>query len=377
MKTPTILSMAAVAVLASCQPQTSGDVDTLTSRRDSIQGAIAELKVQLDEVNTELAAMDSTRNYSSVTALAPSHGVFAHSFQVYGTINAEQSVNLIPEMPGRITQVHVRGGERVQAGQVLVSMDASVLAANLSEVESQLALAKSIYDKQSALWAQGIGSEIQYLQSKTNYDALTNRLQSVKEQMALTEIRAPFAGTVEVVNAKAGEYAAPGMPLVLMGSQSGLRLEAHIPENYIKAVHHGDQVELYFESIDEKLTTKISQVGGFINPGSRTFMVAVDLPSKSYFKPNMMAQMEIIDYLAKDATFIPSRLVLQDTEGQDFTYVVDKGSNPARVARRELRVGRSNGHFTEILSGLGSHHLVVDKGIRSIQKDQIVNILDK
>jgi len=251
------------------------------------------------------------------------------------------------------------------------------LAANLSEVESQLALAKSIYDKQSALWAQGIGSEIQYLQSKTNYDALTNRLQSVKEQMALAEIRAPFAGTVEVVNAKAGEYAAPGMPLVLMGSQSGLRLEAHIPENYIKAVHHGDQVELYFESIDKKLTAKISQVGGFINPGSRTFMVAVDLPSLSYFKPNMMAQMDIIDYLAKDATFIPSRLVLQDNEGQDFTYVVDKGSNPARVARRELRVGRSNGHFTEILSGLGSHHLVVDKGIRSIQKDQIVNILDK
>ena len=378
MKHSSLITLAALAFLTACQPQSSNeDIETLTSRRDSIQTAIANLRVALDEVNVDLALLDSTRNFSTITALAPSHGAFAHSFKVYGTVNAEQSVNLIPEMPGRITQVHVRGGERVQAGQVLVSLDGSVLAANLSEVESQLMLAKKLYDKQSSLWSQGIGSEIQYLQSKTNFDALTNRLQSVKEQLALTEIRAPFNGTVEVVNAKAGEYASPGMPLVLMGSQSGLRLEAHIPENYIKSVHQGDMVNIYFESIEEELVARISQVGGYINPGSRTFMVAVDLPSKPYFKPNMMAQMDIVDYRADSATFIPSRLVLQDPEGRDFTYVVTEGANPATIQRRDLVLGRSNRESTEILSGLESTDIIVDKGIRSIQIDQMVNVLDK
>lgn len=371
--TTKILSTLSLAALLACSPEApQSDLALLQNQRDSLAHLVASLDSQLSQLDLLIAAKDSNSNLSTVTTTLPVTGPFSHSFKAYGSVHSDQSVTLYPEMAGSIVGVHVRGGQRVKAGDLLLSVDNALIKASLAEVKSQLAFAQALYSKQSSLWQKGIGSEVQFLQAKTNQASLQARLASVTEQLHMTEMLAPFAGTVDEVMANAGEYAFPGKPLIRLVSQSGLRLDLHVPESYISKLHVNDRAVMHFDALDKVIEGRISQVGGYINPDSRTFRVSVTLPHSTDFKPNMMASVDLFDYAVDSALFIPSRLVLQNTEGDDFTYVYQANGLSGLVVKRALSTGISNDKHTRILSGLNPGELLIDKGIRSVQNGQRV-----
>ena len=374
MKNLSILT-ALVALLAACSTSTpSSDVDQLNVRRDSIASAIETLKAELAEIDLQLAAADSTRSFASVTTFEGAKGGFDHSFQVYGTVVSDKSVTLFPEMAGTITKVTVKGGERVRAGQLLVAMDASLVQASLAEVKTQLTLAQSVFEKQSRLWEQKIGSEVQYLQAKTQFEALQKRLAAVSRQVAMTTVTAPFDGVIDQVFAKEGEMAAPGMAMVRIVGNGGLRLDMQVPETYIQRIEKGDAVDMHFSAIKLDLVGKISAVGNYINAGSRTFGVTVELPKNSSLKANMMASVALKDYSVDSAITVPNRLILQDTKGVNYTYVYVAKGDLGSIERRDLVLGVANNDMTEIKSGIAPGEKVVDRGIRSVQPGQIVKL---
>ncbi len=361
-------------LFASCSTSESTPVDQLNARRDSLSTVIERLKAELDEVDLQLASVDSTRSFAQVTTFEITQGAFSHSFDVYGSVISDKSVTLYPEMAGSIARGTVKGGERVRAGQVLVSLDGSMAQASLAELKTQLDLAKSVFEKQERLWNQRIGSEVQYLQAKTQFDALQKRLLAVEKQVAMTTINAPFDGVVDQVFAKVGEYAAPGMPMVRLVGNGGLRLEMQVPETYIQRIEKGDGVAMNFSAIQLTLEGTVSQVGNYINPGSRTFSVSVELPKNQNLKANMMASVALKDYSIESAITIPNRLILQDTKGMNYTYVYMQVGGLGTIARRDLVLGVSNDEFTEVKSGVAPGDKVVDRGIRSVQADQIVKL---
>ena len=374
MKNLSILT-ALVALLAACSTSTpSSDVDQLNVRRDSIVSAIETLKAELAEIDLQLAAADSTRSFASVTTFEVAKGGFDHSFQVYGTVVSDKSVTLFPEMAGTITKVTVKVGERVRAGQLLVAMDASLVQASLAEVKTQLTLAQSVFEKQSRLWEQKIGSEVQYLQAKTQFEALQKRLAAVSRQVAMTTVTAPFDGVIDQVFAKEGEMAAPGMAMVRIVGNGGLRLDMQVPETYIQRIEKGDAVDMHFSAIKLDLVGKISAVGNYINAGSRTFGVTVELPKNSSLKANMMASVALKDYSVDSAITVPNRLILQDTKGVNYTYVYVAKGDLGSIERRDLVLGVANNDMTEIKSGIAPGEKVVDRGIRSVQPGQIVKL---
>jgi RND family efflux transporter MFP subunit len=277
-------------------------------------------------------------------------------------------------MPGTISRVNVKGGERVRAGQVLVALDASLAQASLAEVKTQLTLAQSVFEKQSRLWEQKIGSEVQYLQAKTQFEALQKRLTAVSRQVAMTNVTAPFDGVVDQVFAKEGEAAAPGMPMVRIVGNGGLRLDMQVPETYIQRIEKGDDVDMHFSAINLDLAGKISAVGNFINAGSRTFGVTVELPKNSDLKANMMASVSLKDYTADSAITVPNRLILQDTKGINYTYVYVAKGDIGTIERRDLVLGVANNDLTEVKSGIAPGEKVVDRGIRSVQPGQTVKL---
>jgi RND family efflux transporter MFP subunit len=256
---------------------------------------------------------------------------------------------------------------------VLVELDNSVIQSSLAEIKTQLDLAQTLFDKQKRLWDQGIGSEVQYLQAKTQLESLQKLLSTTQKQAALGSVRAPFAGSVDELFAKQGEYAAPGMPMARLISSSGLRLELDVPETYITRLKVGQKINLDFTSINVKTSASISQVGDFINPDSRTFKVSVNLPSNGQYKPNMMASAQVVDYKSTGVLTLPNRLILQDTKGQNYTYVFVPAANGlGKVERRALTLGVSNNDATEVLDGLKAGEQVVDRGIRSVQTGETV-----
>jgi len=179
---------------------------------------------------------------------------------------------------------------------------------------------------------------------------------------------------VDQVFAKEGEAAAPGMPMVRIVGDGGLRLDMQVPEIYIQRIEKGDEVDMHFSAINLDLAGKISAVGNFINAGSRTLGVTVELPKNSNLKANMMASVALKDYTADIAITVPNRLILQDTKGVNYTYVYVANGDIGSIERRDLVLGVANNDLTEVKSGIAPGEKVVDRGIRSVQPGQTVKL---
>jgi len=379
-KTFLLIATVAAAALASCNSSESANegIAQLTARRDSLAGIVAKAEGELSQIDLELAALDSSAQWSTVTTLAVGSSAFQHDFDIYGTVKSDQSVTLYPESAGRIQRVLVRSGQKVSAGQVLVELDNSVVQSSLAEIKTQLDLAQTLFDKQKRLWDQGIGSEVQYLQVKTQLEGLQKRLATAQKQAAMASLRAPFAGTIDELFLKAGEYAAPGMAVARLVSSGGLRLELDVPETYITRLKVGQKIALNFNSIGLQTSASISQVGDFISADSRTFKVNVSLPANSQIKPNMMASAQVVDYSSTGIITVPSRLILQDSKGANYTYLFVPSKNGlGKVERRDLQLGVSNNDATEVLGGLSLEEQIIDRGIRSVQTGETVKAVIK
>jgi RND family efflux transporter MFP subunit len=371
-------TVAAAAASCTSNDSASGDVAQLTARRDSLASIVAKAEGELSQIDLELASLDTTAQWNTVTILAVGSSGFQHDFDIYGTVKSDQSVTLYPESAGRIQRVLVRSGQKVSAGQVLVELDNSVMQSSLAEIKTQLDLAQTLFDKQKRLWDQGIGSEVQYLQVKTQLEGLQKRLATAQKQAAMASLRAPFAGTVDELFLKAGEYAAPGMAVARLVSSGGLRLELDVPETYISRLKVGQKIALNFNSIGLQTSASISQVGDFISADSRTFKVNVSLPANGQIKPNMMASAQVVDYSSKGVITVPNRLILQDSKGANYTYLFVPAKNGlGKVERRELQLGVSNNDATEVLGGLSLEEQIIDRGIRSVQTGETVKAVIK
>jgi RND family efflux transporter MFP subunit len=372
-----VLLIAPLAFMAACsQPAVEGDLQTLTAQRDSIKTVVDGLNAQITDLDAAIAALDTTASYDAVTAFEVNPDLFYHYFEVFGTVEADKSINLFPLNSGKVERIHVKAGQKVSQGQLLVSLDTDLMESSLKELETALALAQTVFNKQQKLWIdEQIGSEIQYLQAKNNYDALVQKLQTLKEQMAMSEVRAPFAGTIDEVFAKVGELAAPQMPAVRLVNTSGVYVKADVPESYANRVKVGTAANVAFTSMDFEVAAEVLQVGQFIQEGNRTFSINVSLPADpGTVKPNQMVHVALQDYRNDAALAVPSSLIQQDVEGNDFVFVLQNKGAYSEVAKVFVKTGLSYEGRTEIKSGIEAGAQLVDKGSRSVRTGQRVHV---
>ena len=372
-----VLLIAPLAFMAACsQPAVEGDLQTLTAQRDSIKTVVDGLNAQITDLDAAIAALDTTASYDAVTAFEVNPDLFYHYFEVFGTVEADKSINLFPLNSGKVERIHVKAGQKVSQGQLLVSLDTDLMESSLKELETALALAQTVFKKQQKLWIdEQIGSEIQYLQAKNNYDGLAQKLETLKEQMAMSEVRAPFAGTIDEVFAKVGELAAPQMPAVRLVNTSGVYVKADVPESYANRVKVGTPANVAFTSMDFEVAAEVLQVGQFIQAGNRTFSINVSLPADpGSVKPNQMVHVALQDYRNDAALAVPSSLIQQDVEGNDFVFVLQNKGTYSEVAKVFVKTGLSYEGRTEIKSGIEAGAQLVDKGSRSVRTGQRVHV---
>ena len=372
-----VLLIAPLAFMAACsQPAVEGDLQTLTAQRDSIKTVVDGLNAQITDLDAAIAALDTTASYDAVTAFEVNPDLFYHYFEVFGTVEADKSINLFPLNSGKVERIHVKAGQKVSQGQLLVSLDTDLMESSLKELETALALAQTVFNKQQKLWIdEQIGSEIQYLQAKNNYDGLAQKLETLKEQMAMSEVRAPFAGTIDEVFAKVGELAAPQMPAVRLVNTSGVYVKADVPESYANRVKVGTPANVAFTSMDFEVAAEVLQVGQFIQAGNRTFSINVSLPADpGSVKPNQMVHVALQDYRNDAALAVPSSLIQQDVEGNDFVFVLQNKGSYSEVAKVFVEAGLSYEGRTEIKSGIEAGAQLVDKGSRSVRTGQRVHV---
>jgi membrane fusion protein (multidrug efflux system) len=371
------LSILSLAVLAACgtSETPSGDLAKLTAEKDSLVQMRSTLNAQIATLDAQISKLDTTVRYDAVTALEVAPKNFVHYFDVFGTVEADKSISLYPTASGKVEKIYVKNGQKVSKGQLLMSLDTDLLQSSLKELENGLELSKTLFEKQERLWLnEQIGSEIQYLQSKNNYEGLLQKVKTLKEQIALSEIRAPFAGAIDNIFAREGELAGPQMPSMRLVNTSGVYVKADVPESYASRVRVGTPANIAFTSMDYEVAAEVLQVGQFIQEGNRTFSINVSLPVREGMKPNQMVHVALQDYSNETALVVPASLVQQDVEGNDFVYTLEAVAGAAyqKVVKNWVTTGLSFDGKTEIISGLDSGSIVIDKGSRSVRSGQFV-----
>ena len=299
---------------------------------------------------------------------------FSHRFSVQGNVETDRNALLTTEFGGAIEEVLVREGEQVSEGTALVRVNTDVMERSASELQTQLELAQAVFDRQERLWEQNIGSEIDFLQAKTQLEALNRSLQTLEEQMEMAVMRAPFAGVVDRCLAKTGEFAIPGAPLVRIVDLKEMYVRASVSDHYVGKVSKGMSAEVIVSGVDTILTN-VGRVGQFINPSNRTLELSLPLPQGSKFLPNMYASVWLQDLGLDSAVVLPSALVQQDINGDEFVYVAE-GEGATRTVRKKLITsGMGSGDNLLIASGLVFGDDVISSGANRVLEGQEVNLI--
>lgn len=362
---PIAYIMIAALALASCgeekkDPKT--ELIELKKERAKLDDKIAKL-----EANN----VDTTKKTPvSVQLMQPE--VFNAFIEVQSSVIGDQNVYALPQMTGMVTAVLVKAGDHVSKGQTLATLDAAAVEQQIKAQEAQVALAKSVYEKQERLWKQNIGSEVQYMQAKTQYEAGRRGLDATVAQRNMFKIIAPISGVVDVVDAKVGQPAGAmgNTPIgIRVVNNSQLKAQAALGENYLGKVHSGDPVTLVFADINDSIKTKISYVAQAVDPVSRAFQVEVRLGANKILHPNMSCLMKIANYESNTALVLPVS-VIQKTAGGEMVYVVN--GNKARSTI--IKTGRNSNGRVEVLEGLKQGDKVVVEGYREVDNGETVTI---
>jgi RND family efflux transporter MFP subunit len=335
---------------------------------------IADLSAKLTTLEAELAVKQpaSVEKTTKVSVETVKKIHFSDYIQSNGMVEAVKAASISPEMGGKIESIPVKVGQQVRKGQLLISLDSKVMQNSIAELEKGYELVTTLYDKQKELWDQGVGSEMQYLEVKNRKESMERTMSTLKSQMDLTKIYAPFDGRIEKIAMKIGELASPGRGIIDVVNLSSLYVNTEVSEAFMQTVNKGDTVIVEFPNLaGVTKTIPIAYKGDVINPQSRTFSVRVEIPNKGQeIKPNMLANMKIRVISLKDAVVVPTALIRQDVEGS-YVYTV-QNSSAATAHKVYLKTGSSDGNMTVIENGLIGGELIISQGYNHVKEGSLV-----
>ncbi|MEM7484359.1 MAG: efflux RND transporter periplasmic adaptor subunit [Bacteroidota bacterium] len=355
------------------------DLATMRTKRSEISEQQKVLENQIRSLDSVIATLDVNEKLPLVTTIDVKAEKFDHYLELQGDVMTKQNVLIYPEISGTLNRVYVKEGQKVSKGQLLASIDDGGLSSQLAQMKTQSELAKTTFERQKRLWEQNIGSEIQYLQAKTTYEAQESAVKQMQSQVSKSNIRAPFSGIIDDVIKDQGTVVAPGpgSEVFRIVNLSNMYIEVEVPESHLPNVTPGKNVNVYFPVLGDSITTKVRQTGNFINPSNRSFTAEIPVPSSDgKVKPNLTARVMINDYTNENAILIPQSIVSENAEGEQYVYVVegDSISTDAVAKKTIITTGKTQGDFVEVLSGIDSGDGIIDEGARSVKEGQKVKI---
>ena len=353
----------------------NGNLSEIKAKKAELSTQQKELKAKIDKLNTFIEKEEKHDRALLVSTEKVNDTVFKHFVEVQGNVETDQNIIIYPEFSGILTRVYVNEGQRVSKGQRLAKIDDGGLSSQLAQQETQVALAKTTFERQQRLWDQKIGSEIQYLEAKANYEAADKAAQQIRSQLAKTVITAPFTGVVDNVIAEQGQVVNQGQTEVIrLVNLSDMYVKASLPENYLNSIEKGTEVNVRLSSIGEEYKGTVRQVGNYINPDNRTFDVEIAIPNKdNKVKPNLIATVRLNDYTNENAITIPESILQENSNGETIAFIYEPVTDSTGTAKRVIvETGLNYDNRIEVKSGLNDGEIIILEGAKSVRDGQKV-----
>ena len=370
-----ILILITIVITVSCNKEIQkSSLEDLNSQKMILVSKIDSLNKELNSIENEISKLDTTKKYQIVSTIPAEIEEFKHYIEIQGVVKADKNIEIHPELGGTVKSILVKEGQKVFGGQVLVQLDDSSIRNNINELITQLKLATTTFERQERLWNQKIGSEMQYLQAKTQKENLENNIATVKNQARKMKIVAPFSGIVDEIFSKNGELTNPQSPVVRLINLDKVYVEADITETYLPVIKIGTEVIVNFSSINKEIDSKITQIGQYINPDNRSFKTKINISNKDQsIKPNLLADLKILDFETK-GIIVPSNLIQQDQKGNDYVFTIRRENGQNKVVKSLVNVVKEYDHKVFISEGLSENDTIVNAGARLVKTDETVQI---
>ncbi len=365
-------------VLFSCKKQPTETIDAIiaSNKLSKIKEKKQQVIAQLQKLDAAIKALDTAKNNLLVNTLIVKDSIFKHYLQLQGVVQTKQNVIIYPEIAGILKRVYINEGQNIAKGQLIATIDDGGLSQQLEQLHIEVELSKTTFERQERLWNQKIGSEIQYLQAKSSYQAQQKAIEQLKAQLQKTNIRAPFSGIIDKVITQQGEVVLPGQSqLVRLISLNNMYIEADVPETYIANITKHKTVQVEFPVLGTMVATKIRQVSHFINPDNRTFKIEVAVPNNDKsVKPNLSAKLNINDYTNPKAILIPQSIISEDADGKQYVYsITNKTLKSATAQKQYITTGKTQGDYVEVF-GIANKTELINEGARNVRDGQSVEI---
>jgi membrane fusion protein, multidrug efflux system len=374
--TKTIAIALISSFIAACGPENTpeakkAEIEKLKVQQEEIAAQIAKLEDELSAIG------DSTSNDESRTKVVATTAVsmepFIHAIDVQGRVDGDENITYSAKVPGTISKINIKVGQRVSAGQVLAEIDSKPLQLQLAAMQKQAELVNTLYEKRKQLWDQQVGSEIEYLQAKNQKESFDKNIESMKQQLDMYSIKSDYSGTVDEVNLKVGQNVAPGMPYVTVINPAKLKIKTDLSESYAGLISAGDLVNIHFPDLNKTMTANVTYASRTINQMTRTFEVEIKLPANEALQPNMIAKLSIIDYEKLSALVVPINTI-QQIEGESIVFIALTKDGKTIAQKRVVTVGKQYEGKAEIISGLNVNDRLITVGFQDLNDGQEIKL---
>ena len=356
------------------------DLEELKKRKKEYVDAMNTMQVELNEINDGIAFLDENEKLTLVSNYEIKEKIFNSYIEAQANLKTRKNVLILPEFQGTLEQIFVSEGQKVKKGKLLAEINDSGLKEQLEQLTIQANFAKENFERTQRLWNNNIGSEIQFLKSKTDFESSQKIVEQMKDRLAKTKIYAPFDGEVDEIISNQGSNLIPGVsPILRLVNLDVIYAEASVSEKYISFIDKGTEAIVQIPLLGKEVTSQITQTGNFINPSNRTFRVEVPVKNlDNRIKQNLDAKIKINIYSQNDAVVIPLRIVREDASGNNFVYIMnaDIKEGVYITTKTFITLGNKNNIDVEVTDGLQIGDILVLEGANIVEDSQRVKLIN-
>lgn len=283
-----------------------------------------------------------------------------------GTAKAFNSVKITSEVSSKITEIHFKEGQSVAKGELLFTLNDKEEKANLMAAKSTLSQKKRAYERAKNLLQTKTISEVVYQERESEHETALANVAAAQARLNLQQIKAPFSGTVGILDHSIGEFIQSGEEMVNLNDLSQMKLDFFVPSRYLNTLKVNDNLEAQTDAYNTKFIGKIALIDNQIDQTTRTIRVRALINNKENLLKDGMLMTVRIFAQTRSALTIPEEALIKRGEGNFVFKVHEKGEK--KIAKyTPIVIGSRHQDTIEVLEGLDKDDFIVNHGLIKVR----------
>lgn len=288
-----------------------------------------------------------------------------------GTLLSNEEVEIKPELQARVIKVYFTEGEKVNKGKLLVKLDDADILAQLKKLRAQKKLTQKNVDRLTELLKIDGVSKQEYDAAQTQLTAYDADIEALETQLAKTEIRAPFSGTIGLSDISEGAYVTPLSTIATLQQTHPLKVDFSIPEKYASLLQTGKILSYTVDGFRDTFEAQVYAIDPKIDLNTRNIKVRARTPNPNgKLLPGMFANVSLGIQSRANAVMVPTQALVPVARGKQIILVKN-----GKAAYLPVQAGLRDANLVEIVEGLQAGDTVVTTGLMQLRPNADVKIL--